>query len=149
VRHSTTRFLAGATLFYLLLLFAPAWAAPRIKFKETVLGKRPPLATPRMGFSPDGTRVGWAARDGVKERIEINGIAVYTAEKTDRIFFTPDSKHSIVLERRGPKWIVAFDARAGSEFDRVQNFIFSPAGDRLRQSFAEISRPARRKSRAC
>ena len=106
-------------------------SVPNVTFTETILAKRPPLATPRMGFSPDGNRVGWAARDDAGARIEINGVPVFTAEKVERIFFTPDSNHWIALTRCGAKWVVVFDGRASSEFDRVQNFVFSPGDDRL------------------
>ena len=70
-------------------------------------------------FSPDGKHLTYAAKNGKKLVVVVDG---QPAAEYDEIFgyspiFSPDGKHLAYVARKGEKWLIVVDGQPGAEYD--------------------------------
>lgn len=139
----------GAILFALPLTIQAASSRPRLTFREVSLGELKPqpfraVINEVVEQSPDYQHVAFAAEQGDKVVIYVDGVPSKEHDAAGAVRFSPESGHVAYAASRSNKWFAVFDGREGKAYDRVGYgkegigpFVFSPDGKRLAYVAAE------------
>jgi Tol biopolymer transport system component len=94
---------------------------------------RPVIEENSYGFSPDGRRVAYIARESRDEQyVVVDNKNGKTYEDVGKPTFSPDSGHVIYEAWRAGKMMVVTDGVEGEAFDEVNDYFrFSPDGKRM------------------
>jgi sulfatase modifying factor 1 len=85
-----------------------------------------------IAFTPKADRIAYAAREGSKFRLIVDGNAASTEfDDIEDITFSPDGKQFAYGAKIDDKWVAVVDGNAGPRYDFISYFAFGPDGRRF------------------